>query len=72
MNTPFDILVGAFKIVASDGSSETITKECAKQIIKNQNFAPYHENNLITIIETANCPDQMVLGLMEYMQVISF
>ncbi len=71
MNTPFDKLIAALKIAQSNGSSETAEKETAKQIIKNQNFPPFHESNLISIIERANSREQMALEIIEYIQANS-
>lgn len=71
MNTSFDKLIAALKIANSNGSCETVIKESAKQIVKNQNFLPFHESNLISIIEAANSPEQMFLGIVEYIQVNS-
>lgn len=66
MNTPVDKLLAALKIVSPYSTLEEKTKEFAKQYIKNHNYPPVHENNLIAIIKDAKKPDEMLTKLLEY------
>ena len=69
MNTFFDRLLAALTVLNPRTTDEKRVKETAKQIIKNQNLSPYHENNLIAIIEKAQSPEQMTAEIIEYVKI---
>ena len=68
MNTLFDKLLSALKIASPYSTPEDKQKELTKQLIKNQNFPPFHENNLIAIIDNAQSSEQMVKALIAYIE----
>lgn len=68
MNTLFDKLLSALKIASPYNTPEVKQKELTKQLIKNQNFPPLHENNLLTIIDNAQTPERMVTDIITYIE----
>ena len=71
MNTPFDKLSSALEIASPYSTLEEKAKELTKQYIKNHNYPPVHENNLIAIVKNAKEPDKMLTKLLEYTKVFS-
>ncbi len=66
MNTPIEKLLSVLKIANPYSSIEEKAKEVTKQYIKSHNYVPFHENNLIAIVENAQEADKMLMELLEY------
>ena len=71
MNTPIEKLSSILKIANPYNSIEEKAKEVTKQYIKSHNYAPFHENNLIAIVENAQDADKMLAELLEYTQAFN-
>ncbi len=67
MNTIIDKMIAASKITNPNAPIEEKAKELMKQYVKNYNLAPYHENNLIAIIENAKEADKMLAEMQAYL-----